>query len=212
MRKIQIQQNQRFGRLVIIKEIPQSKKHRRFQCICDCGATREVHLNALLSGMSKSCGCLRDEIVTIHGMHKSPEYKTWSHMISRCTNQKSNCWHNYGGRGIKVCDRWLHSFEAFLEDVGPKPGKAYSIDRYPDNNGNYEPGNVRWATMMQQHGNTRKNIHIDYRGEVRLLADVAKELGVNVETIRCRRRRGWADSELFRNIQVHKPRAHSEGL
>lgn len=99
-------------------------------------------------------------------------------MIQRCTNPENEAYPNYGGRGITVCDRWLNSFEAYLEDVGECPGPEYSGDRYPDNNGNYGPGNFRWGTEEQQSRNKRTNRWIEYDGVKMILQDWSKYLNI----------------------------------
>lgn len=166
-----------------------------FECECECKTIAAVHLGALRSGLSGSCGCLRKEIVTTHGMswekNKTPEYKTWLHMRARCRSGHRN----YGGRGIKVCRQWDESFEVFLADMGPRPPKT-SIDRI-DNNGNYEPGNCRWATMRQQLRNTRRNVWIWYKGHRVLLADASREAGFHHPTALSRKIRGWPDARIF---------------
>lgn len=93
-----------------------------------------------------------------HGGWKTTEYTIWSQMKQRCLNPRNNSYHKYGGRGIKICERWQDSFEAFLEDVGKRPSMAHTLDRFPDNDGNYESGNVRWATIDQQANNKRPDI------------------------------------------------------
>lgn len=113
----------------------------------------------------------------------SPEYQTWNRMIQRCHNPKHTSFNLYGGRGIQVCPEWRASFQAFLDHVGPKPGKGFSLDRFPNNNGNYEPGNVRWATPMDQARNTRRNKFVTHEGETLCVAEWAKRLGINANSV-----------------------------
>lgn len=110
------------------------------------------------------------------GKRSSKEYDSWAHMIDRCTNPDSKSWDRYGGRGISVCDRW-RLFDNFLEDMGPKPGPDYQIER-TNNNGNYEPGNCVWATRRQQCRNRSTTININYHNKTQCLKDWANELGV----------------------------------
>jgi hypothetical protein len=93
----------------------------------------------------ESCGCKRIDAITTHGQYRTPEYEAWRSIIQRCTNPNHKSWHRYGGRGITVCERWLDSFENFLEDMGKRPGPGYDIDR-EKNNGSYEKSNCRWVT------------------------------------------------------------------
>ena len=198
MRAALIVSGQSFGRWRILRESPSRKKHRVFECECECGKIAEIHLSALRSGLSQSCGCLRKEIVTTHGMswarHQTPTYRTWVHMRARCRSSEQP---NYGGRGIRVCDRW-DKFETFLADMGEKPAGT-SIDRI-DNDRGYEPGNCRWATMRQQLRNTRRNVWVWYGGHRVLLADAAREAGFNYATALSRKRRGWPDARLFDHV------------
>jgi hypothetical protein len=120
---------------------------------------------------------------------KTPEYRAWSAMKLRCANPNNEQYHNYGGRGITVCDRWRQSFAAFLVDMGPRPSPRHSIDRI-DNNGNYEPGNCRWATSREQNRNRRNNIVLTHDGRTMCLADWARELGVPRGTLLARYRDG----------------------
>jgi len=121
-----------------------------WNCVCECGSERSIAGGELLRGKSQSCGCAGNGS---HGMSKAPEYHSWSSMIQRCTNPNHGRWKDYGGRGIAVCERWK-TFENFLADMGPRP-LGTSIDRFPDPDGNYEPGNCRWATAKMQRANQR---------------------------------------------------------
>lgn len=187
-----------FGRWKVLNELPSRHKHRLFQCRCECGTVKIVFLSALLSRLSGSCGCLRQEMATTHGQSwlskRTTTYNVWIGMRSRCrTKHKRN--RNYSGRGIKVCERWDKSFRAFLEDMGPRP-EGKSLDRI-NNDGNYEPGNCRWVTMLQQLRNTRKNVWCWHQGHRRLLIEAAQAEGIRVATAVSRRKRGWPDARLF---------------
>ena len=129
---------------------------------CECGRTSTALASKLVNGRQKSCGCYRKELLEAgnlkHGFASrnkpSPEYKTWVSMLGRCHNAKDRAYRNYGARGIKVCDAWRASFENFIRDMGRRPSKDLTLDRI-DNDGNYEPGNVRWATRQAQSRNRR---------------------------------------------------------
>jgi hypothetical protein len=121
-------------------------------------------------------------------------YRVWQAMITRCCNQNQPGYKNYGGRGIRVCDRWRNSFEAFIEDMGERPGPGYSLDRI-DNDGNYEPGNCRWATRTEQRRNCRHLIKVMFEGREYLLFDLAKEHGLKPLTVRARLEAGWTLEE-----------------
>lgn len=156
---------------------------------CDCGQVREYIFSNIKSGATKSCGCM-PKIGSKLGLSGHPRYNNYLNMIDRCYNPENKGYKNYGGRGIKVCDRWLNGFQNFLDDMGDKPSKDHSIDRI-DVNGNYEPSNCRWATRKQQANNIRKS-------KILTMANLAKATGYSKERIRqlC----GISKSEKHKNI------------
>jgi hypothetical protein len=152
----------RFGRLVVLERVPWLLRHNAvdWKCLCDCGTETIVRGTSLRQGDSKSCGCL----VVKHGLWGGNIYPVWAGMIQRCENPNSEGYEYYGGRGVKVCERWRHSPEAFADYMGPRP-EGMTLDRYPKRNGDYEPGNCRWATPLQQKINTDR---VDHAVGVRL--------------------------------------------
>lgn len=186
-----------FGRWSTLTEYAGSKKVKRgWICRCECGTERPVDVYSLRDGKTKSCGCLESELKGArfrkHGGYESTEYSTWVHMTQRCYNPRNDYYPIYGGRGISVCAEWRNDFAAFLDYVGPKPTPRHSLDRFPNQNGNYEPGNVRWATPEQQNRNLRSNVWITHNGETKCLQDFSILSGLNSATIRTRLKLGWS--------------------
>lgn len=143
------------------------------------------------------------------------EFGSWCNMRSRCFNPKDKGYPAYGARGITVCARWKHSFANFLEDMGPKPTPRHSIDRYPNNDGNYEPGNCRWATSKQQNRNRRDNVRVVWQGQDRLLIDIASSWGLSYRTVLDRINAGWPSDlaitePLGSKLVIREPRPGEE--
>jgi hypothetical protein len=185
----------KFGRLSVVEYAGQTPSyHHKWRCVCECGNSIEVYAGNLIKGPSVSCGCYQRQSssvrMTTHGDTDSTEYRSWRSMINRCNNVNVNCYEEYGGRGISVCDQWKKSYTSFLKDMGRKPTAKHSIDRI-DSNANYTPENCRWATPKQQARNTRRNRMITYNGETRCLAEWAEILGFNYSMVSIRVYRGW---------------------
>lgn len=194
--------NQTFFWLTAIRgEWDKRKKKSMWECLCICGNSTKVSLWDLKNGTTKSCGCYNSIYHTKHGYRKGgaqpTEYKIWANMKDRCNNPNCGSYVDYGGRGIKVCQRWDDSFENFLADVGFRPSKNHSLDRYPDNNGDYEPGNVRWATVPQQQRNRRNNAIITYNGKSLCVKEWSEITGITVDTINYRREMNWEIDKML---------------
>lgn len=186
---------QQFVRLTAVRFIKQDRPGTpRWEFQCACGNIITARISNVKSGAIASCGCLRKELTsarrTTHGMRQSREYISWARMLQRCQNPRSTGWEEYGGRGISISERWM-KFEDFFEDMGPMPGPNYSIDRI-DVNGNYEPGNCRWATAIDQARNRRNSIIVEYDGEKMHLIDACKMIGISYSTVQTRLNRGWS--------------------
>ena len=184
-----------FGRLTVVREARHgSRKGRRYLCVCDCGAETIINGSQLRVGHTTSCGCARNAWPVghraTHRASKTREYNVWVKVKQRCLNAQCRDYQYYGGRGIRVCDRWRDSFEAFLGDMGHRPSEAHSLDRI-NNDGHYEPGNVRWATRSEQMRNSRRANLITFNGETHPLGVWAKRVGVTHQTLSMRLHHGW---------------------
>ncbi len=170
---------------------------RLWLCRCRCGSERAVCGSELRKGESGGCFSCRGGAT--HRMRGAPEYGVWSGMKSRCSNPKDGNYTDYGGRGISVCDRWS-LFENFFDDMGPRPSPRHSIDRR-DNDGNYEPGNCRWATRKQQSRNRRCTRFLSHHGETLPVTEWAERFGLTGSLICRRLKMGWTTED-----SLHKPR------
>lgn len=174
---------------------------------CVCGTVKQVHRAVLLSGHTQSCGCLKKDIERQrnrkHGQSPrgavTTEYRAWRNMLTRCYNVNNTRYKDYGGRGIGVFSEWQgpDGFQKWYAYMGERPGPDYSIDRFPDNNGNYEPGNVRWATTEEQQGNTRANRFLSHIDKTQTVAQWARELGIRHGTLKRRLQLGWSPEKAL---------------
>jgi len=177
----------RFGRLTVVRKSDKLGKRGevRWICKCDCGKTTNSLGAALRTGTARSCGCLRSELTaarfTTHGWARRPLFVIWRNMIKRCYDPRDPSFHNWGGRGIKVCDRWRNSYDNFEKDVGARPANQ-TLGRI-DNNGDYEPSNCRWETRKQQANNMRTNDCLQFNGETLTLSQIADISGVPYKTL-----------------------------
>lgn len=189
-----------FGRLRVLEEAPRggiNHNRLRWHCICECGNATIVMASNLKSGNSKTCGCAQRISNSIrlktlsrkHGQYKTRLFKIWDGIIQRTGNPNATGYHNYGGRGIRLYGPWL-DFTVFAAAVGQPPSPGHTMDRYPNKDGNYEPGNVRWATSREQNANRRDNVLVQYDGEVMIATELARRLGLTDSAIYGRIRRG----------------------
>jgi len=212
--QLEVSEGDRYEELVIVREV-ESRRYRGsgpkryFLCRCDCGKEKEVRLSHLRSGHTRSCGCYvnaHSHRGVYHGMEGSPEHGVWKDMKSRCYRRKARGYRNYGGRGVRVCERWRKSFLAFFQDMGVRPSPEHSIDRI-DNDGNYEPGNCRWSTRREQNRNRRDNRFLEFNGKTLCLADWAERHGMRRGTLHDRLGRGWSLEEaLTRPVREYAKR------
>jgi hypothetical protein len=209
-----IESGQKFNRLTALKGV-YSKKPNEYKWLfrCGCGNEKIIRKSYVIKGITKSCGCLTKERLKNnppkrkHGQTGNKVYYTWQAMKDRCLKASNQMFPNYGGRGIKVCDKWLESFENFLEDMGEPPSPKHSIDRI-DNNGNYEPSNCRWATDKEQSRNKTNTKFVDYKGQEKPLLDWCDELNLSYQLMRGRLLTGWTAERAFTTPKVLPSFAH----
>ena len=191
-RKLLIDSGARYGRLVFLRFADKSKKFGVWEC--DCGSKKKIYVYSVVDGSTKSCGCLKREILktvnVTHGLSKSPEFFVWNSMILRCTNPNSTSYARYGGRGIAVCARW-RKFENFYEDMGPRPSSRHTVERI-DNSKGYEMDNCRWATYKEQARNARSNFIVNFKNEKMCLAELSERTGTPYSRLFYRVTHGWS--------------------
>lgn len=202
----------KFGRWEVIeRSVDYKNGEPQWLCVCDCGTKRIKRSSQLRASKYLSCGCYQKEVIikrlTKHGAAKdgdvTPEYRSWKHMRTRCTNIEYDQYEDYGGRGIKVCDRWLHSFENFFTDMGKRPSLLHTLER-KDNDGNYEPPNCYWGTKAEQSRNKRSNHYIEYNGERMVLRDWSYKIGVHETTILYHLKIGKAFEQIVEHFKNKK--------
>lgn len=188
--------NQRFGKLLVLGKSHKNKRGEiLWKCLCDCGNHCTPSAAGLRKGNSTTCGCGRIAAITKHGKTKTPTFKSWDSMLQRCTNPNDPSYPRYGGKGIKVCERWAHSFENFLEDMGERPS-GKTLDRI-DTCGLYEPKNCRWATAREQQANREITKFLTFDGETLPVTWWPEKVGISLHVIRSRIRAGWPDEKVL---------------
>lgn len=191
----------KFGRLLVVGYSGKfASGGTKWECDCDCGNKTYVTGSSLRSGATRSCGCLNRGVsvglLASRRSQKHPLRQVWSDIIKRTTIESATGYENYGGRGITICDRWLNSFKAFLDDMGPRPSKDHSVDRINNSLG-YSPENCRWATRKQQSNNRRTNKVFTINGVSRTVAEWADATGINRNTMYYRFRSGWDPADAI---------------
>lgn len=178
----------RCGRLTVESVAGRKGALYYWNCKCDCGGTAIVP-RSCLNGGTQSCGCLHREatqkFLGKHFMTNSITYKSWLNMRRRCNDPKNNRYERYGGRGIKVCDRWNESFQSFLQDVGERPSLDHSIERR-DNNRGYEPNNCYWASRQEQSNNKKTSVLWQFNDRKQTIGEWSKETGIGWDTLKSR--------------------------
>jgi hypothetical protein len=191
-------EGKRFGALVVVSAHPGVGGQLKWLCKCDCGTEKLIRADHLKAGKILSCGCQTGARISaakapLGAHHASPAYGCWIAMRARCHSPESTAYPQYGARGVTVCDRWRDDFKTFLADMGERPSMGHSLDRYPNRTGNYEPGNVRWATFTEQARNKDSNRTLTYNGESHSIVEWSEIVGVSATLIQARLDRlGWS--------------------
>lgn len=212
-KKVEIKVGQRFGRLTVLQEDSKRDKSGAvyYVCKCDCGTIKSICGIAMRRGVTRSCGCYNMDVIRKEKrVIREPLYHIYAGIRSRCYSKKDPSYHNYGGRGIKMCDEWrsdFYSFQNWAFDNGYK--KGLWIDRI-DNDGNYEPGNCRWTTAKVQQRNKRTNINATIHGETKCLTEWAEEYDIKPCTILRRWELGWRGEELLKPVDA--TRSHGQSI
>lgn len=185
----------RFDKLVSIADIGRSADgHRVWSCVCDCGEKVSRQTNNLQARGVKSCGCVQKELQATHGMRGTSEYSIWQSAKARCMNPTSKDFKNYGARGVSMCPEWASSFEEFISHMGMRP-EGMTLERI-DVNGDYKPGNCKWASSSEQARNKRNSVYVEWRGKTSHLCDIAAEIGISYGAAFMRLKRGKLHDSL----------------
>lgn len=200
----------KFGKLLVIKRVENNKHNQAmWECLCECGNRSFASSASLVSGNTKSCGCLRKEITQkrsqTHGKRESRLYTIWAGIKNRCYCKTASNYKYYGGRGITVCDEWLHDFQAFYDwAMANGYDDSLTIDRI-DVNGNYEPSNCRWITQKAQMNNYSRNRLITYNGKTQTMSQWADELGIKYDTLESRLNRlKWSIERAMKGVKYER--------
>lgn len=173
---------QRFGKLTVMSRAGVRQERAAWRCLCDCGKVVDVRGDKLRAGRVQSCGRRSRCFISSDDLARA-EYRAWAGMKSRCINVGDPyTYRNYGGRGIKVCDRWRDSFENFLSDMGPRPSSKHTLDRI-DNDGDYTPENCRWVTRDVQARNRQRTAFIKIDGKRIALRSFLEEKGIDFDMV-----------------------------
>lgn len=198
MRKIEMI-GRKFGDWIVLEEVEKRNNKRAFLCQCACSKQYVVMGDNLRNGTSEQCMSCSSKIKggkhKTHGMTNTKVFDLWHSIKQRCNYPKHRSYKNYGAKGIRICERWAQSFEAFYEDMGDPPSLTHQIDRI-DSKGNYEPGNCGWVTPKEQQNNKSNNVNLTFLGVTQSVAMWADKLGVNPTTLHWRISAGWSDAAV----------------